>query len=604
MLRPDNPQGAHNVIRFNFKEEAFATESILDQTIRHVGTDSTKIIKDGDDAAAEAELLERVGMRTEETMTEGDGEEHGDDDPVLRNRFNFSERATQCFTYPLKEKAVETEAPKVIEVRGTVDQAVIYDAYIANEAAAPDPATAKAQATGKVADLTVLPAKPAERTEGGLGREALPSLSLLERMVAQNSLNQVISDYKYFNDPTDVQQGKKGSMLPLWTFKYPALERRAVTCTAWHPVHNDLFAVGYGTRDFLLSGPHPTSVVAVFSLSRPHHPEAIIVTPANVCSIGWNTMRPTIIVAGLYSGEIAVYDVAAATSTVDITVPTPPLARSSARTGKHLEPVWDTTWWEDQIGRGMDIYSTSSDGTAACWTVAQADVKRASQLVIKDRDAGMVISFNPKSDHHYLVGTASGAVLLCSKAYTTHCLRRFTGHSLPVSGLSWNRWIPDLFLSSAEDWSVILWDRNRDRPVARLDLDVPIHGVQWSPTSSTVFAVARADGKVAVYDFSKNHHQPLCVHSIGGSRATCLAFSETTPTLLVGDEAGTTHCLKLSPNLRAAEVFVPPKPKPGQPVTKVWTAEEILERSTELERAKLETFVKFAIKSNVAAGLE
>ncbi|KAG9393936.1 WD domain, G-beta repeat [Carpediemonas membranifera] len=600
MLRSDNPQAPDNTILFNFNEQHFVASTNTDKNIHHFSQDTILIGQSGAEAEQEEEYLAmKAGDKeTKQDDAADDVSEAPEGDTVLRNRFNFSERATQCFTYPYKDKNVTTEAPRIIEVRGTVDQSVIYDAYMAD--ARRKEAAPAASADTASTDVTVLPSTEPHGTKAELGTEALGPLHLMERMISQNTLSSVIADYKFFENPADAKDRSRGSMLPLWKFKYDRASSKAVTDVAWHPEHPDLFAVAYGTRAFLLEGAHPQSFIAVFSLTRPHYPEAVIVTPANICSVAWNPIAPSQLAAGLYSGEIAVYDIARAPA-LPTDTPTQPLARSTARNGKHLEAAWAVTFWADSVGRGMDIYSTSTDGTAACWTVAKTDIKRASQLSL--HDGGMVLAFNPGSDHHYLVGTSSGTILLCSKAYTTHYLREFKGHTLPVSGLSWNRWMPDLFLSAAEDWAVVLWDSKRDAPIARFELDVPVHSVAWSPATSTVFAIARADGKIAVYDLAINRYRPVCQHTVCPHRVTTIAFSDTTPVILAGDEKGVTHVLKLSPNLRQKAVFVPPKPKPGQPPVKI-SPEEIARRSEAMEKEKLEDFVKFAIKSNIAAGME
>ena len=90
----------------------------------------------------------------------------------------------------------------------------------------------------------------------------------------------------------------------------------------------------------------------------------------------------------------------------------------------------------------------------------------------------------------------------------------------------------------------------------------------WSPQTSTVFALTTVDGKVHVYDLSINKYNPLCVQAIVNrlgetgnvllrlfidrkkSRLNHISFNKDHPMLLVGDSAGLTHSLKLSPNLR------------------------------------------------------
>ena len=89
------------------------------------------------------------------------------------------------------------------------------------------------------------------------------------------------------------------------------------------------------------------------------------------------------------------------------------------------------------------------------------------------------------------------------------------------------------------------------QPVLSFDLGAPVGDVAWAPFSSTVFAAAADNGKVHVFDLSQNHCGAVCVQRVARkARLTRLVFNAHHPILLVGDESGVVHSLKLSPNLR------------------------------------------------------
>ena len=54
-------------------------------------------------------------------------------------------------------------------------------------------------------------------------------------------------DFKYYDDPADEYKDGKGSLLPLWRFKYEKAHKMAVTAVCWNQQYQDLFAVGYGS---------------------------------------------------------------------------------------------------------------------------------------------------------------------------------------------------------------------------------------------------------------------------------------------------------------------------------------------------------------------
>lgn len=49
---------------------------------------------------------------------------------ILRNQFNFSERATQTFNNPMRERSMATEPPPTSNFSGSVTHWEIYDTYM------------------------------------------------------------------------------------------------------------------------------------------------------------------------------------------------------------------------------------------------------------------------------------------------------------------------------------------------------------------------------------------------------------------------------------------------------------------------------------------
>lgn len=78
------------------------------------------------------------------------------------------------------------------------------------------------------------------------------ALKIMERMLVQNAENDKFWDYKYYKDETDDPNAESfGSVLPLWRFTTEKSRRKNVTAISWNPRYKDLFAVSYGSYDFL-----------------------------------------------------------------------------------------------------------------------------------------------------------------------------------------------------------------------------------------------------------------------------------------------------------------------------------------------------------------
>jgi dynein intermediate chain 1 len=65
----------------------------------------------------------------------------------------------------------------------------------------------------------------------------------------------------------------------LWKFGSDKARRRQVTSLCWNPTYNDLFAVGYGSYDFLKQA---SGLVNIYSLKNPSHPEFAYSTESGV----------------------------------------------------------------------------------------------------------------------------------------------------------------------------------------------------------------------------------------------------------------------------------------------------------------------------------
>lgn len=106
---------------------------------------------------------------------------------------------------------------------------------------------------------------------------------LAERMANQNTYNDVLQDFKYWEDQSDELGDKKmGNCLPLWKFLFQKEKKKHVTCLCWSLHFADLFVAGYGSFDFSKQGP---GMIAVHSLKNPSYPEIIYTTESGVMSL-------------------------------------------------------------------------------------------------------------------------------------------------------------------------------------------------------------------------------------------------------------------------------------------------------------------------------
>ena len=70
---------------------------------------------------------------------------------------------------------------------------------------------------------------------------------ILERMVNQNTYDEIAQDFKYYEDDADEFREQEGTLLPLWKFTCEKSKKLSVTSLAWNTRYPDLFAVGFGS---------------------------------------------------------------------------------------------------------------------------------------------------------------------------------------------------------------------------------------------------------------------------------------------------------------------------------------------------------------------
>nr|CAD7570900.1 unnamed protein product [Timema californicum] len=633
VLTTMNPQLPKNIVEFNFKEGAFVSVVQSSHSVVLLDVEGTALHKESEEAkqqvmaeggvvsvrktsqeseTAEGPIAEEVGVADKE-KDGGEGEaaeaetqaEEAEDDEAgrhdsagdvqtlsagpkkLTNQFNFCERATLTYNNPFRDLGTQTIPPPRATFTEQVMQFTIYDAY------QEDFDVQQREKEKEKKDKVVLTKKDEVKKKddkgGNVTSRMLLAMKTIERMINQNSYDEIAQgnhyiyiqtletqhmdkDYRYWEDPSDEYREDEGTLLPLWKFVYEKTKKNNVTDITWNPHYYDMFAVTFGSFDFMKQ--HPEGAVCLFTLKNPSFPEYICTTDSGVVCVDIHPKYPYLMVIGKYDGNVAVYDVHLPTRE--------PQYESNSVSNKHGGIVWEVRWGPDMPDGEINFFSVSGDGHVYNWILMQNELSQTVVIplflssepipgpdgtLISLTGCGSAIAFHPLDPQIFLVGIEEGYIYKCSTAYSSMYLATYKAHHMPVSRIDYNSFYPDIFVSCSTDWRIKIWEDKRSDPLFVFDLGAPVGDVGWSPFSSTVFGAVTSDGKLHIFDLNINKYKAICIQNIVSKRRnklTRLAFNYKLPIVIVGDDRGCTTSLKLSPNLRK-KVRPPKKGPPIEP---------------------------------------
>jgi dynein intermediate chain 1 len=314
ILNANNPLAPQNISRYSSKERAYKNSPNVDHLIVHFeyqgylifkGTEKTGKYSTDDNDDGKKSDGDKNQNDPDVSHADGDGDdaavntepsaEADEKKNPLRNQFNYSERASQTLNHAHRERSTNTEPPPQKNFNGYVSQWVIYDAY--NEDLALKEKLLK-EKTGKastkkeeisigtfVNSSAVVGTIESVHDDYKANTEVKKVSSILERMCNQNIFDEISQDYKYFDDSADDFRDGKGILLPLWKFVHEKENKKQITAVSWNPNRVDLFAISFGSYDFMKQGP---GLIACFSFKNPSFPEFIFKTECGVLCLDFN----------------------------------------------------------------------------------------------------------------------------------------------------------------------------------------------------------------------------------------------------------------------------------------------------------------------------
>ncbi|XP_005210384.2 dynein axonemal intermediate chain 1 isoform X2 [Bos indicus] len=549
ILTANNPHAPQNIVRYSFKEGTYKLIGFVDQLAVHFTQVGNLIPKDSDEGRrqhyrdelaassqesakvviSETEILEEeeepkeveAGSQTDVPIVEA-SEKMAEEELMtpkqpkerkLTNKFNFSERASQTFNNPLRDRECQMEPPPRTNFSATANQWEIYDAYmeeLEKQEKTKEKEKTKTPVAKKMGKMAMRKMTSMESQSDDITK-VTQAAKIVERMVNQNTYDDVAQDFKYYEDAADEYRDQEGTLLPLWKFQNDKAKRLAVTALCWNPKYNDLFAVGHGSYDFMKQS---RGMLLLYSMKNPSFPEYIFSSESGIMCLDMHVDHPYLVVVGHYDGNVAIYNLKKPHSQ--------PSFRSSAKSGKHTDPVWQVRWQKDDMDHNLNFFSVSSDGRIVSWTLVKSELVHTDVIKLKVEGSttegleglqihtvgcGTAFDFHREIDYLFLVGTEEGKIYKCSKSYSSQFLDTYDAHNMAVDAVSWNPYHTKVFMSCSSDWTVKIWDHTINFP------PIPTAGPRCSSMTS-----------IQLWEMWPGHRtHPLCSQqSPPTGRPTCL----------------------------------------------------------------------------------
>eukprot|EP00920_Eleutheroschizon_duboscqi_P008579 GHVT01019808.1.p1 GENE.GHVT01019808.1~~GHVT01019808.1.p1 ORF type:complete len:533 (+),score=42.27 GHVT01019808.1:634-2232(+) len=404
LLYPQNPRAPRNVALFSFKERQYKKNDQIDHSVIHLAITGTLLPKESQEAVdqdeirknKEEELRRQKAMDSVDLDTDADvvPDPSGAHTRPSRNQFDFADRGSQTFATILRERGISTRPRATIRFSDTVNQWVIYDHYVADMESEKNEELKKPVTKDKSLRTKLL--------ENPMYSDTMKkSARLAERIVNQNAEHEVYTDFKSYEDEADTFRPDKGTLLPLWRFAAQTSRKQEVTAIKWNPRYPDLFAVGYGSYEFLNQG---GGTIRCYTLKNTKHPEYTFVTDSGITCLDWHQLYPALLAVGLYDGSVRVFDLRSRSQN--------PIYTSTIESRQHTDPVWEVRWSIDGSHGTPKFFSVSADGRVSSWSFMKNRLE-AEEVDCRFFPTQPHLTLSEKRDEHEHLNASTRGIYFC-----------------------------------------------------------------------------------------------------------------------------------------------------------------------------------------------
>jgi dynein intermediate chain 2 len=364
-----------------------------------------------------------------------------------------------------------------------------------------------------------------------------------EQIIRQNNAIDIYEEYFSEKSQTQMQQDVPRART-VNLFRDPAEQARSAVYCAWHPDGGRMLAVAYANMGFQSKSSDVNSYV--WNIENSNKPEIVLKPPSSALCLEYNPKDSHIILGGLYSGQVCIWDVRKNAS-----LPT----ETTSPDISHRDPCHRALWIQSKTG--TDFFSSSTDGTCKWWDtrklsepVEELILDITKQLDLNSALGAICLEYEPTMPTKFMVGTEQGTIITCNRKAKTaqdKLAALYQSYSGPVNSLNRNPFFPKVFLTVGE-WVTRVWSEDiRDSAIVTMKNDkYHLTASCWSPTRPGVFFTANTNGSLDIWDLMVKQAEPSLHVKVSESPLCALRCQDQGRSLAVGDESGNVTLLSLS----------------------------------------------------------
>ncbi|XP_058838627.1 dynein intermediate chain 3, ciliary-like [Topomyia yanbarensis] len=288
----------------------------------------------------------------------------------------------------------------------------------------------------------------------------------------------------------------------------------------------------------------------IWDIENPNEPLQTLVPPYQARCMEYNFKDGCQLAGGLFSGQIAIWDIRVANEPVEVTL----------RETSHKDVVTKVLWTGTKTSN--EFLSGSTDGRILWWDMRNLNepydylnlAPKDAQNVDPKRCFGVcAVEFEQTMPNKYTVGTENGIIYSCSRKYKTPAdkIQALTyAHTGPVYSVERN----PLFIKnyiSVGDWQTKIWTEDcRDSPIVwTKEYAVQLTCGVWSPTRCSLVFICRMDGVMDAWDVIHRLDGPVLRIKLSDVPLLALRVHKSGKLIANGTESGAIYLTEISDNL-------------------------------------------------------